>query len=75
MCDMPMDKIDVTCPYCWWRGKRHPYTWAARPCPRCGEPVSGEWIFKTAAIPTSEKQAKTAVENRVAALAQKGGKG
>ena len=57
MCDMPMDKIDVTCPYCWWRGKRHPYTWAARPCPRCGEPVSGEWIFKTAAIPDREQAA------------------
>ncbi len=52
MCDnMPFDKDDVTCPYCWWRGKRHPY-WRERkpekPCPRCGRPVSDGWIFKNA---------------------------
>ncbi len=47
MCDnMPMPKDDVTCPYCWWRGARHPYRWDARPCPRCGAPVSSGWLFK-----------------------------
>ena len=57
MCDdMPMDKGDVTCPYCWWRGKRHPY-WREKVeagtfrgnghCPRCDMPVSDGWLFKT----------------------------
>jgi len=53
MCDnIPMPKVDVTCPYCWWRGKRHPYRWDVLPCPRCRMPVSEGWIFK----PYVEKQ-------------------
>lgn len=51
MCDnIPMDKNPVTCPYCWWRGKRHPYWLERHPhkaCPRCGMPVSDGWLFRT----------------------------
>jgi hypothetical protein len=49
MCDMPMDKGDVTCVRCWWRGKRHPY-WRERMtdggCPRCHYAVSDDWVYK-----------------------------
>lgn len=60
MCDnMPFPKADVTCPYCWWRGKRHE-RWrekavkiempgVGKGCPRCGKPVSDGWIYRTVA--------------------------
>lgn len=58
MCDMPeladwvarSPVMDVTCPFCWWRGKRKYYFEAdpqKKPCPKCGARVSGGWLFKT----------------------------
>lgn len=48
MCDnMPMEKVAVTCPYCWWRGKRHPYRTTVKPCPRCNGIISEGWILRT----------------------------
>lgn len=49
MDNMPQANTDVTCPYCWWRGKRacsfsDP---SLKPCPRCGKRVSTGWLFKT----------------------------
>ena len=59
MCDnMPFPKSDVTCPYCWWRGKRHE-RWQERKhpakCPRCGLTVSDGWIFRTVKALAGEK--------------------
>ena len=50
MCDMPSPAMDVTCPFCWWRGKRKYYFEndpQKKPCPACGGKVSGGWLFKT----------------------------
>ena len=41
--NMPMEKVDVTCVPCRWRGKRHPYRWF-KSCPKCRQRPSKGWI-------------------------------